>query len=366
MYAVGKGIKHLSSVYLEEEKIDFSKPIRVRGSLNFELESNDDEIQKQYDIFNDIDILYSIDFDSNKEIMNTKLSSKFQEKDLINGKLVVQNKSIYLYLEDLYNKYIKIGEDFEDGSDESFDSLNKENINNLINGYINAFNGVFKEEYFKREKDTINYQGEKIDVYKNYFILDQSNYKIIFNEVLTNLKNDDNFINALSDLSKEDAKKLIEESIDNLNKESFSGEYEFIVYTKGYNNEFVKALIIMKQEKDWINIELDGIDTITMNVGGSDMEPVEFIWKKTGENAYSTTLKIEDDEEKIVITLTEIIETIEKVEKVNDSNAVSISELTEDEVMEIMIKISENEGLNAIMEVYEQLLVDNYNPVQNS
>ena len=122
----------------------------------------------------------------------------------------------------------------------------------------------------------------------------------------------------------------------------------------------------MKQEKDWINIELDGIDTITMNVGGSDMEPVEFIWKKTGENAYSTTLKIEDDEEKIVINLTEIIETIENVEKVNDSNAVSISELTEDEVMEIMIKISENEGLNAIMEVYEQLLVDNYNPVQNS
>ena len=126
---------------------------------------------------------------TNKKLL-LSFNSKFNDKELIDYRYLIENNTEYYYIKDFLNSYIN------NGNNSYYESLtqditNEDNINYIYKFIIHSFidNINNKEISKKGEKTTIN---DKVKILQKISIeFDNNNLKEIFKKVLKDLKNDD-------------------------------------------------------------------------------------------------------------------------------------------------------------------------------
>ncbi len=275
-----------------------SKPINTYKKLiNTAYEKFEEGLEK-YDDFNifekSLTYDYDISIDSNIDelneyldesyhiSMNTDLQDKYLDANvkLVNKnneagiKVALNDDTVYLQSKELYKDIIKasIGDEFD------WDLLNdlnlsKDNIEIVIKTIKNELIKSLNKDYFTKEKDNITINDKEVKVNKISYEIDDEVYAEMMDQITDNLKDNDEFIDALKELtsaSKNDIIDILNSMTEDI---EFDDKLEINVYTKGITKkivqvefEFADAKLTYKNYKDediLINISENGKDYFT-------------------------------------------------------------------------------------------------------
>lgn len=322
----------------------------VSGTFNLKVDgtSSDSSTNDMLGILGNIELTGNYGIDYKNKIMNMDIDSKYEGNKLLDVNLYTENSNAYVELVDLYDKYIQMPvEDY----DSLFNSTsNVDDTKVVLKSVRDALNKSLKDEYFTKEK--IDVDGVKTT--KTTLKLDKENYNSIKKDVINELLNDNEFLDsasALSDTSVDDIKESLN---DYLEEEEFEGA-DVSIYTKGFDNEFVKFEIV--GANDSFSVIQDG-DTYNFEVTSNENVIYDGSLKIT-ENKDDVTCNftINDKQENnsIKLDLSSSTKYDEKIDKLDVSNSVNYENMTEEETNGIATKLLENETIMKLMEDFSKV-----------
>ena len=322
-------------------------------SLSANIETENEEYAELAEYINDGKITLNVQTDYQQKTELLGFDVDYQDESLIAGNVYYADgdNNIYLYVNDLFDKYFKMSIDDIDESGEltellkqSFvqatetDKANMDKANSIIKSEIKD---KLKEEYFSQEKVD--------DTKKSTLNLTIGELKNIICEISTDLQNNEEFLKCYQNPTE------IKDTLESLNTSLMEKtEYDYLntdiaIYTKGFlSNNVVKLEISV----------YDDTDAVTFVVNKQDDKNYDFYLniQKT-ENGMTAnvetlngTLKIEDVNEntkKCVfnvdvpdlgnVTVTMETSTIINgvIEPVDTKNSVDVNSLTDNDYMTI-------------------------------
>lgn len=348
-YIIKKSVKNV----LANNKvatIDLEKIIRLHGNIDFDFRATNLE-EKGLEALNDIDILYNVDADIKNEILNLNLESKYKDNKLIDAKLYNNKNNIYFYLKDVYDKYIKVTKDsvVEDLNNKTNSpDINKKDLEKILNGLLNVLSNTFTEEDFNRETEEISYNDKKRELYKNSIIYNKDNFKRINESFVKNLKEDSELVLNLQKIYGE---KELEKYLNNLltMKDIKNFSCELAIYTEGYSNKFVKLLLKIQDDDDYMIIEVNKENILTLSLM-FDKTDLKIDIEKNNENNYIINFNsVLENGLYGNVRINAICENIDSIEKIDDKNIVSLDDLENEELNKIKEKLNENKIINELI-----------------
>ena len=324
---VGKDINSISSSY----------------NLSFDMKSTDDKMKPLFDTYNNLKLSGLYEIDLNKKIANIEVGSTYKDKTLLNGSMYLENNDYYLFLEGIYNNYIKFTNKSLTNNNVSND-VDKKDINNIINGFKNATKNSIKDEYLTKNKEKITINNKEYNTNKITLIIDKTNFKTIMKDFFTYLKNDKNFVNSINNNSQENIVTKIDEILNNLDKikeEDIPIELKMDFYIKSFTNDLLKLAIKNKIS----NIEVFTFDMIENNINMYIKEEDNIINFKYTNNNNNSVIEVSNQDFTMKINYN--IETKYNKTIINKdvSKSVELNTLTKQEQEDITNKLFSNEGL---------------------
>lgn len=358
-------------------------------SLKTNLTSTDQEIKPILDILNGMDIKLSsvIDFPNKKA--NIAYQLRYENADMLNGNLFIQNNDAYLDLGTLFNKKLALS----DGS-VSFDTLwNSTTSSNteyktIVREFAKALKKSIPSEYFTRTEEEIEVLNKSVKTYKHTLKLDEQGIKTIIENLIKEVQNNDELKDALAkelEVSKEDIDTVLNGLLEDVNVDPVNVEIN--IYLNAKNNDLEKAEIktsndinLIKTGKDTFDLVVDDVTygtlvyndkefAITLKDEDLDTEivisikddEIKLVFNlgfyeinfgvdiKTSGN--TTTIVIDADAEGVKgsVTLTVKEGTIKEVPVMDVTNAVNIDNLTEEDQSTIMANILQNSAFSNLI-----------------
>ncbi len=172
---------------------------RMSGNVKIktDLHSNDANTEKILDVLNHITINMDYNMDAKMKKMHMVLDTKYKEKELLDASVDILNNNLYVYLQDVYSKYLFVP---AEGIEEMFATMEKEKDYEIVLKYFkNALEKSLKEKYFKKENTILSINGENVNVINNQLILNEENLKEIKNTLSEEL-NKEEFIKIFSNI----------------------------------------------------------------------------------------------------------------------------------------------------------------------
>jgi len=355
-YIVKSSIKKFAEKNNQEKKIDLTKPIKLHGGIEFDFKAIDDEEQKTYDVFNNIEFLYNIDTDLKNKVLSAKINSKYESNSLLNAKLYYGQNNAYLYLDDFYNKYINFNNKNNKLLDsEKYKSISSNDLKIIADGFMKVLTSAFTEEDFYRENTQITYNDAKIDVYKNYVVYNKDNFKKVNERVLKSINTNKEFTNILKKIIGDDVYKNYLNKLVNL-KDIGKFNAEFIIYTKGYNNEFIKMELNLYNDADYMIIEVDNNDIISLSLAGNKFDSKINLSKNAANNYVINLSLIEEDVNNMNAKINVILENIKSIENIDDKNVISYDKLSKDEINKIKEKFNKNKTIKKFVDDFKNFI----------
>lgn len=340
--------------------LDVNKYDSAKSSvkMSFDLKSEDSEAQQYFDIFNKLSIDCTTGIDSKNKVINMAFNTNYDGSTLANLKVYGENAKIYLFLENIYDKYIMT--DVE-GYDELFadNSESVKDIKQIFNSTEKAITGALKKQNYSKSNATVKVDGKDVKVTKNDLKLDDKTIKSISIDVLTTLKNDKDFIKALNNnLSKDEQIKEsdFDDAIASVKEGEFSDEITLSIYTTGLLSKFVQFdltsgsdVLTILEEKDGYTLKAteDGKDLFTANVTVTgDMSNYKSVVNVEVPQLFTAKINLEGS-----------TKYNEKIDKLDVSNSVDYQSLTDQDMATIYQNILSNEGIANLMQMIESMNV---------
>lgn len=336
-------IKIFMNNYFNELEDNIGKNNSTSGSLSLNVNGDTtDKEKKIFKILNNLDFSMNYGIDTKENITNIDISTNYYGDKLININTYIEDNNIYLSSSDLYSKYIKIENKKEDNSEKK--SMTNDDYKVIINSISTAVNESLKEEYFT--KNWVKLDGKSVN--KVELLLNNNNIKIINENIINNLKNNNNFIDSFGKLIGKktmEVKELLDKEIKEVNSNEYS-DIKISLYTK--ITKFVKLEITSGEDKI----------VVKSNDKGYSFEIVD----SEDNNTYNGTIKINNnsdsttynvnvkDSNNLEIKINNTINKTTKIEKKDVSNSVLLEDITEKEYEDIINKISNNKAFNKIYE----------------
>lgn len=336
-------IKIFMNDYFNELEENIGKNNSTSGSLSLNVNGDTtDKEEKIFKILNNLDFSMNYGIDTKENITNIDISTNYYGDKLININTYIEDNNIYLSSSDLYSKYIKIENKKEDNSEKK--SMTNDDYKVIINSISTAVSESLKEEYFT--KNWVKLDGKSVN--KVELLLNNNNIKIINENIINNLKNNNNFIDSFGKLIGKktmEVKELLDKEIKEVNSNEYS-DIKISLYTK--ITKFVKLEITSGEDKI----------AVKSNDKGYSFEIVD----SEDNNTYNGTIKINNnsdsttynvnvkDSNNLEIKINNTINKTTKIEKKDVSNSVLLEDITEKEYEDIINKISNNKAFNKIYE----------------
>lgn len=251
--------------YPEKEKIDNEKPIVLNA--NIELDSNINElkdIQKyNYNI--------GIGLNTKKEYMEINLGMKEKEKEILTSSIYqIQNKQ-YIKSDQIFDKLIEVNEDAP--WDNLFDLKNGEEITNTLD--INNMKEILKElkdiflesldkKYISREKKDISINDKNIKTTKITYLLNQENQEYTKKFMVNKIKKNKKLLENLEKFLNTTEEEIIK-SLDEWNETDSTEDYSIELYTEGLNQNVVKAAILENKTEQIIFTNYNSKTNLNLN-----------------------------------------------------------------------------------------------------
>lgn len=336
-------IKIFMNDYFNELEDNIGKNNSTSGNLSLNVNGDTtDKEEKIFKILNNLDFSMDYGIDTKENITNMDISTNYYGDKLININTYIEDNNIYLSSSDLYSKYIKIENKKEDNSEKK--SMTNDDYKVIINSISTAVSESLKEEYFT--KNWVKLDGKSVN--KVELLLNNNNIKIINENIINNLKNNNNFIDSFGKLIGKktmEVKELLDKEIKEVNNNEY-GDIKISLYTK--ITKFVKLEITSGEDKI----------VVKSNDKGYSFEIVD----SKDNNTYNGTIKINNnsdsttynvnvkDGNNLEIKINNTINKTTKIEKKDVSNSVLLEDITEKEYEDIINKISNNKAFNKIYE----------------
>lgn len=336
--AISKAFDYLSSNVMEYDSISGTFAIDVN------LTTNDSETKEVLDLLKDIDLAGSYGIDYEQKVMNLGITSQYGGANLLDARLYYENQYAYLYLTNVYDKNIKIA---MDNYDELFEGKkSQEDYKVVFNSLEKALKNSLKEEYFTKEKTTLD--GTKVT--KTTLTLNKETVSSIREGVVTELKNDEKFIKSFATVTDTTEEEVNGSLNDSLNEELGDNTVYVSVYTKGMKNDFVGLEITEEDNKisfypDVGKYFLEVYENDSLIFNGS-------ILLAGDEKQQEITVSINDVESGTNgdIIINSSVSYNGTISKQDVSNNIDINSISEEEMMDIFTKLSQNEGFVKITE----------------
>lgn len=326
-------IKAIDKTFITLEKNTKPQYEKTKGELTINLDANQDK--EKVNIFK-IDMDYGIDTKNNLFNADMKLTS--ENNELLGMTIYSESNKTYLYSENILNKFIEL--DINLG--------NKDETKIILNSLNKAIRKSIENEKFTGSKTQIDVNGKMTKTYKSSFTLDQNNIETVLNNIKDTLNQDEKYIDAISKLeskTKEEAKQEITNKINEAKNNLANTEsITFNIFTKGAAWEFVKLEIseIINNETNIYSIT--NIDDNNYQYAISNKQTNQNI---TGNIEYKTEknnlyLKLDMNTEKkqsLTLTLNNKYQKAKKIELIDTNNVVKLSELSDEEKLNIISKI---------------------------
>lgn len=336
-------IKIFMNDYFNELEENIGKNNSTSGSLSLNVNGDTtDKEKKIFKILNNLDFSMNYGIDTKENITNIDISTNYYGDKLININTYIEDNNIYLSSSDLYSKYIKIENKKEDNSEKK--SMTNDDYKVIINSISTAVSESLKEEYFT--KNWVKLDGKNVN--KVELLLNNNNIKIINENIINNLKNNNNFIDSFGKLIGKktmEVKELLDKEIKEVNSNEYS-DIKISLYTK--ITKFVKLEITSGEDKIVVKSNDKGysfeiVDSEDNNTYNGTIE--------INNNSDSTTYNVNvKDSNNLEIKINNTINKTTKIEKKDVSNSVLLEDITEKEYEDIINKISNNKAFNKIYE----------------
>lgn len=336
-------IKIFMNNYFNELEDNIGKNNSTSGSLSLNVNGDTtDKEEKIFKILNNLDFSMNYGIDTKENITNIDISTNYYGDKLININTYIEDNNIYLSSSDLYSKYIKIENKKEDNSEKK--SMTNDDYKVIINSISTAVSESLKEEYFT--KNWVKLDGKSVN--KVELLLNNNNIKIINENIINNLKNNNNFIDSFGKLIGKktmEVKELLDKEIKEVNSNEYS-DIKISLYTK--ITKFVKLEITSGEDKIVVKSNDKGysfeiVDSEDNNTYNGTIE--------INNNSDSTTYNVNvKDSNNLEIKINNTINKTTKIEKKDVSNSILLEDITEKEYEDIINKISNNKAFNKIYE----------------
>ena len=336
-------IKIFMNNYFNKLEDNIGKNNSTSGSLSLNVNGDTtDKEKKIFKILNNLDFSMNYGIDIKENITNIDISTNYYGDKLININTYIEDNNIYLSSSDLYSKYIKIENKKEDNSEKK--SMTNDDYKVIINSISTAVSESLKEEYFT--KNWVKLDGKSVN--KVELLLNNNNIKIINENIINNLKNNNNFIDSFGKLIGKktmEVKELLDKEIKEVNSNEYS-DIKISLYTK--ITKFVKLEITSGEDKIVVKSNDKGysfeiVDSEDNNTYNGTIE--------INNNSDSTTYNVNvKDSNNLEIKINNTINKTTKIEKKDVSNSVLLEDITEKEYEDIINKISNNKAFNKIYE----------------
>lgn len=336
-------IKIFMNDYFNELEENIGKNNSTSGSLSLNVNGDTtDKEEKIFKILNNLDFSMNYGIDTKENITNIDISTNYYGDKLININTYIEDNNIYLSSSDLYSKYIKIENKKEDNSEKK--SMTNDDYKVIINSISTAVSESLKEEYFT--KNWVKLDGKSVN--KVELLLNNNNIKIINENIINNLKNNNNFIDSFGKLIGKktmEVKELLDKEIKEVNNNEYS-DIKISLYTK--ITKFVKLEITSGEDKIVVKSNDKGysfeiVDSEDNNTYNGTIE----INNNSDSTNYNVNVK---DSNNLEIKINNTINKTTKIEKKDVSNSVLLEDITEKEYEDIINKISNNKAFNKIYE----------------
>ena len=336
-------IKIFMDNYFNELEDNIGKNNSTSGSLSLNVNGDTtDKEEKIFKILNNLDFSMNYGIDTKENITNIDISTNYYGDKLININTYIEDNNIYLSSSDLYSKYIKIKNNNEDNSTK--DNMTNEDYKVIINSISTAVSESLKEEYFT--KSWVKLDGKNVN--KVELSLNNNNIKIINENIINNLKNNNNFIDSFGKLIGKktmEIKELLDKEIKEVNSNEYS-DIKISLYTK--ITKFVKLEIISGEDKIVVKSNDKGYSfEIVDSEDNNTYNGTIVINNNSDGTTYNINVK---DSNNLEIKINNTINKTTKVEKKDVSNSVLLEDITEKEYEDIINKISNNKAFNKIYE----------------
>lgn len=336
-------IKIFMNDYFNKLEDNIGKNNSTSGSLSLNVNGDTtDKEKKIFKILNNLDFSMNYGIDTKENITNIDISTNYYGDKLININTYIEDNNIYLSSSDLYSKYIKIENKKEDNSEKK--SMTNDDYKVIINSISTAVSESLKEEYFT--KNWVKLDAKSVN--KVELLLNNNNIKIINENIINNLKNNNNFIDSFGKLIGKktmEVKELLDKEIKEVNSNEYS-DIKISLYTK--ITKFVKLEITSGEDKIVVKSNDKGysfeiVDSEDNNTYNGTIE--------INNNSDSTTYNVNvKDSNNLEIKINNTINKTTKIEKKDVSNSILLEDITEKEYEDIINKISNNKAFNKIYE----------------
>ena len=321
----------------------------VDGHIKIDSNINDNTFK----ILKDVETLFNGQIDSNEGIANLNFNTKYKNDKLVDFNLYYENSIIYLLLDGVYDKYIKINTNKSDETS-SFPQTNisPKDMKTIISSVVKSLRLSLDKQEFKKTDASISINGNSIDVIDNYVELKDKEVNNLMKDIFTNLKDNQEFINTIKNITDEDGKTIIDEIIKSFDEEEFKGIYRIDFYTdKSLLNKkiiSVRQTITILGETLNINVDKLSDDEIAINMIMPGISYTARI-KKTN-SVINLLLNFRVGEEYLNFDISLNYESIKEVTKPDVSKNKDIDKITEKEQNEIKNKLKENQNLLKLLE----------------
>ena len=226
----------LDALFLKAEKLESkisdnlildykTQTIAHEGSLKLNLEFNNDELKNQFGTFKDAGFKYGLVLNAPAKELSFNVAALDNTKELLDLEGFVKNKALYVKSSLLDNV---LTQDLTDDLD--WDSLNVEDLpeidtksSKIVTEKLQLFiKNAIKEEYLSQEKGNYTVLGIKVDGYKTTVGLSEKVVNEIGKNILTSMKDDEEFINAfikITSMKKEDIMEEINSALNDIDDE---------------------------------------------------------------------------------------------------------------------------------------------------
>ena len=365
--------KTIEDVFEMVEVTD-SRKEKAEVELSAELEANDPEVKAINEFLKVIKLKLTTEIDLDKEIFNANILATYNNMQVISLDTLIQNERAYIYLKDLYSKYIELDEEYLEGVDLSTLFTTPKTINeDLITDIKQIILDEVNSREFTQEKIKLNDEN----VLKTTLRLTPKEVLEISIKMLNKINEYENipeFEEAIEDLKME--MEYLDETENYL---------DISIYTKGLKNELVKAefLMINKEDEEAISLEIEKNEEKEFIIRSylneeatsinEENEIMSITISKEDKNRGTIKLKFNvEDQGAVILNIKSNIDNNVNIEERNVSNSIKANSLTEEDAMEIMENMEKNDVLNMILNYFltNQSFIDetmdNKEPVRNS
>ena len=297
------------------------KKINTTVTLSGNIESSNKEVNQVAKYINEGKLSYNVQLDKETKKVLLSANVDYQNENLLNGKVyyTAGDENIYLYVQDLFDKYFKFNLKEVTDSEEELSS-----IESIFNGEAsNPLGKTDSKKAISIVKDTITnnlkdeyFTKEKVDgMTKNTMKLTVAELKQMTKNIVTSLQNNEEFMNCFEkkDELKESFDDLLEE-ISEVDSEVDNYNLEASIYTKGLKNEVEK-----------FEIKLIASETEQMNMTIVETEKGKFVIDADISEVGKVKLNMEVKND-----------TNTDIENVNVSDSVEINNLTQADQLKLL------------------------------